>query len=78
MFLQTLASTLRGTTTIRTRVQTTVPSNPVPMAYTLMAHAFALLTAIVRAIAHPKLGLKAFEYIVCITVEQYEHLESSK
>lgn len=75
MLLQTNAPTLSYTTIIWTRVKTAVRADPVAVTDTLMANTFALVAAVARAIAHPKLGLKSFKHIVSIAVQQNEHLQ---
>lgn len=75
MLLQTNAPTLSYTTIIWTRVQTTVRADPVAVTDTLVANTFALIAAVAWTIANPKLGLKSFEHIVGIAVQQNEHLK---
>lgn len=78
MFLQTHAASLRHAATIGTRVYAAVSANPVAVAHALMTNAFALVTAVVWTIADAKLGLEAFQHIVCVTVQQNKHLQVGK
>lgn len=69
MLFQTKSSTFVGATIVWTRMQTAILTDPIALAHTLMADAFATICTIVRTIADVKFGLKSIKNIVCVAIQ---------